>query len=59
MFFSGDNRNQSDPSLKALSPAQAAMVTAKVWQRDVNDPKKGLAANWDISLNGKNPYRHF
>jgi len=59
MFFADDRRNAEDPVYSSLEPQQRSMVTAKVWERDVNDPDKGLAASWDISLNGKNLWRHF
>jgi len=59
MFFADDTRNMGDPVYSSLAPSQRTMLTAKVWQRDVNNPEKGLGASWDISLNGKNPYRHF
>src|SRR5262249_34525649 len=51
MFFANDQRNATDPVYSSLSPEHQQWVTAKVWQRDVNHPDKGLAANWDISLN--------
>ena len=59
MFFSDDQRNTNDPVFNSLNPEQRGIVTAKIWQRDAGDPDKGLAASWDISLNGINPYRHF
>jgi protocatechuate 3,4-dioxygenase beta subunit len=59
MFFADDTRNSGDPVYSSLSPDQQKMLTAKVWQRDVNKPNMGLGVSWDISLNGKNPYRHF
>jgi len=59
MFFADDRRNATDPVFSSLSSAQRSMVTAKVWLRDPSDPDKGLGASWDISLNGKNPWRHF
>jgi protocatechuate 3,4-dioxygenase beta subunit len=59
MFFGDDRRNMKDPVYSTMDDQQRTMVTAKVWQRDINDPEKGLGASWDISLNGKNPYRHF
>lgn len=59
MFFGDDKRNEDDPVYGSMSNEQRTMVTAKVWVRDVNDPDKGLGAAWDISLNGKNPYRRF
>jgi len=59
MFFGDDRRNADDPVYSSMSDLQRSMVTAKVWLRDVTDPEKGLGASWDISLNGKNPYRRF
>lgn len=59
MFFANDQRNSGDPVYTSLNDQQRSMVTAKVWQRDVNNPEMGLGASWDISLNGKNPYRRF
>jgi len=59
MFFGDDTRNGTDPLYSRLNAQERKMLTAKVWQRDVNDPKKGLGASWDISLDWKNPWRHF
>lgn len=59
MFFSEDKRNNTDPVYTSLSPIQQTALTAKVWQRDVNNPDEGLAAAWDISLDGTNRWRHF
>jgi protocatechuate 3,4-dioxygenase beta subunit len=59
MFFGQDRRNEADPVYSSLTSLEQQKLTAKVWERDVNDPEKGLGASWDISLNGKNPWRHF
>lgn len=59
MFFADDRRNAGDPVYSSLSHSQRPLATARVWQRDANDPGKGLGAMWDIVLTGKNPWRHF
>ncbi len=59
MFFSDDQRNDTDPKLKKLPADQHGLVTAKAWPVSESDPKKGLAAQWDITLKGKNAWRHF
>jgi protocatechuate 3,4-dioxygenase beta subunit len=59
MFFADDRRNAADTSLAHLAPDLQQYVMAKVWQRDANDASKGLGAQWDITLQGKNRYRQF
>lgn len=59
MFFAHDRRNATDPVYNGLSDPERSMVVAKIWERDTNNPDKGLAASWDISLHGTNPYRRF
>ena len=59
MFFEGDRHNADDPRLARMTEDQRKLLLAKVWPQDPHDPEKGLAAEWDISLKGKNPWRHF
>jgi protocatechuate 3,4-dioxygenase beta subunit len=59
MYFEGEKHNASAARLSSMPADQQKLLMAKVWQRDPNHPDKGLSAQWDISLRGKNPWRHF
>ncbi len=59
MYFEGDWRNAKDPGLSKVPADQQPLLMAKVTPHDPKDEDKSLNAEWDISLKGKNPYRHF
>lgn len=59
LYFAGDARNESEKRFAELSEEQKRTLTATVWPRDDNDPEKGLYARWDVTLKGKNRYRHY
>lgn len=59
MYFDGDARNLEEKRFAALSPEQQKSISAKVWPRDKNNPDKGLYARWNVTLEGKNRYRHY
>jgi len=50
MFF----YDKPDPVLSHLHSTQQALLIAKTWPRG-----DSLASEWDITLKGKNPWRHF
>lgn len=59
MYFAGDSRNMQEKRFAALSEDAQQSLSAKVWPRDPNDPEKGLYARWNVTLEGKNRYRHY
>lgn len=59
MYFGEDARNISEERYAELSEEQRKTVSAKVWPRNPDAPEKGLYARWDITLAGKNRYRHY
>lgn len=59
LYFGGDARNESEKRYAALSEEQRKTITATVWPRDEKNPDKGLYARWDVTLKGKNRYRHY
>lgn len=59
MYFGGDGRNEQEARFSELSQGQRETVTAKVWPRDPNAPEGDLYARWNITLAGKNRYRHY
>jgi protocatechuate 3,4-dioxygenase beta subunit len=59
MYFGGDARNPSEERFAELDENARRSVTARVWPRDKSDMDKGLYARWNITLAGKNRYRHY
>lgn len=59
LYFEGDARNASEERFARLSPAEQESLSAKVWPRNPHNPDKGLYARWNVTLKGKNRYRHY
>ena len=57
MFFAGDRRNSDDKVFAKIAYDKQSLIAAKVWKR--TDQDGGIAAKWDITIAGKNPYRKF
>lgn len=59
MYFGKDERNPAEERFTKLSPVQQDSITAKVWLRNEENPEAGINARWNITLPGKNRYRHY
>ena len=57
MFFAGDLRNGEDKELAKIPYDKQQLLLAKVWKR--RHKQDGIAAQWDITLDGKNKFRHY
>ena len=57
MFFAGDLRNSDDTEFTKIKYENQQLLLAKVWKR--KNKEDGIAAQWDITLDGKNKFRHY